>query len=569
MFGKIKIYFMYGVIGMAHVQYKTFAQLTLSDYEVFSSVPSHPFWSRVEQVVDFSFADKLCAPLYSPKGQRPYAPSLKLKIHFIQRYHNYSDREMEEAILYHLHLKRFLGVPVAFNGFDHSTLGLDRDRMGSDLFDACHHHILSQALSKGLWGKEEDRWLIDSFHTYANIAKVGAYRLIQQGILKIFQHIKRTYPKLYTCLLQDCALKSFLKRLSDRTPEKDRFVLFSRLTVEAYSLLHWLESERVKPLFWTWQNDKQQLRCLELQAILYQILQENTKPIKPEGAEQEPLQYQELSRKEKPQDRIRSAYDPEIRSGHKTKSLKFTGDKIQVLESREHGLILNTEPIPGNEWDGDRLVPMVEEVINRHGVVPKQVVGDTAYGTGENRHKIQEMQILLAAPIQRSSNPTGLLEGDWFVYDAKSDEVICPLGYSTSKKVRNNQGEGFQFKFEAETCKACPMFELCTTNEKGRTVFISDYYEIMEQGKSYNQTEAGKSALRSRYDVERTNHEAANHHGLRKPRTRGRESLRITSKLTAIVINLKIMVKKLAEPPKPFYRFKKCENRVKALVCLN
>ncbi|MDQ1000477.1 hypothetical protein QFZ28_000877 [Neobacillus niacini] len=328
----------------------------------------------------------------------------------------------------------------------------------------------------------------------------------------------------------------------------------------------------VQPLFWTWEKAKQQLRCLELQATLYQILQENTKPMvsnKPEGAEQEPLHYQELSKKEKPQDRIRSAYDPEIRSGYKSKSLKFTGDKIQVLESRIHGLILNTEPIPGNEWDGDRLAPMVEEVINRHGIVPKQVVGDTAYGTGENRKKIQEMQILLTAPIQKYTNPTGLLENDWFVYDAKLDEVTCPLGYSTSKKVRNNPNQGHQFKFDAKTCKACPLYKLCTTNENGRTVFISDYYEIMEQGKSYNQTGAGKSALSARYDVERTNHEAANHHGLRKPRTRGRESLRIISKLTAMVINLKIMVKKLTEPIQPFYRFKKYENRMKAPVCPN
>ncbi|MBU9723024.1 transposase, partial [Bacillus alkalicola] len=89
---------------MAHIQYKTFGQLSFADYEVFSSVPSHPFWSRVEQVIDFSFADELCASLYSSKGQRPYAPSLKLKIHFAQRYHNYSDREMEVAILYHLHI---------------------------------------------------------------------------------------------------------------------------------------------------------------------------------------------------------------------------------------------------------------------------------------------------------------------------------------------------------------------------------------------------------------------------------------------------------------------------------
>jgi hypothetical protein len=249
--------------------------------------------------------------------------------------------------------------------------------------------------------------------------------------------------------------------------------------------------------------------------------------------------------------------------------LKFTGDKIQILESRTHGLILNTETIPGNEWDGERLAPMVEEVINRHGIIPKQVVGDSSYGTGENRQRIQGMQILLTAPIQKSSNPAGLLENDWFVYDEKMDEVTCPQGYSTSKKVRNNPGQGYQFKFDAKTCKACPLFQQCTTNKKGRTVFISDYYEIMEQGRSYNQTEAGQSALRARYEVERTNHQAANHQGLRKPRTRGREPLRIMAKLTAMVINLKIMVKKLAEPIMPFYRFKKYENRIKAPVCPN
>ncbi|WP_113928641.1 transposase [Bacillus sp. P14.5] len=554
---------------MAHVQYKSFGQLTLSDYEVFSSVPSHPFWSRVEKVIDFSFADKLCAPLYSSKGQRPYAPSLKLKVHLVQRYHNYSDREMEEAILYHLHLKSFLGVPVAFNGFDHSTLGMDRGRMGSDLFDACLHHILSQALAKGLWGKEEDRWLIDSFHTFANIAKVGAYRLIQQGMLQLIQHIKRSHLKLYAQLLQDCPLTNFEKRLSDKAPEEDRLVIFSRLVVEAYSLLHWLESDRAKPLFWTWEKDRQQLKCLELQAVLYQILQENTKPANPEGTDEEPLLYQELSKKEKPQNRIRSAYDPEIRSGHKTKSMKFTGDKIQILESREYGLVLDAEPIPGNEWDGDRLVPMVENIINRHKAAPAQVIGDTAYGTGENRKKITDMKILLCAPVQRSSNPTGLLENKCFIYDAESDTVTCPQGNWTSKKVRNNKSQGHQFKFDGDLCKNCPMFEKCTTNEKGRTIFISDYHDIMEQGKSYNMTEAGKRALRDRYDVERTNHEAANHHGLRKPRTRGRESLRIASKLTAMLINLKIMVKELAHPIKPLYRYKKCENRVKAPVCPN
>lgn len=558
---------------MAHIQYKTFGQLSYEDYVVFSSLPSHPFWSRVDQVVDFSFADELCAPLYSTQGQRPYAPSLKLKIHLVQRYHDYSDREMEEAIMYHLHLKRFFGVPVAFTGFDHSTLGLDRDRLGSDLFDACHHHILAQALAEGLWGKDEDRWLIDSFHTYANIAKVGAYRLIQQGILQILQHIKRTNPELYAYLLKNCPLKNVLKRISDKTPEKDRLVLFSRLVVEAYSLLHWLESERVQPLYWKWENPKQQLRCLEFQAILCQILQQNAKPVdssQPSGeAKEEPLQYQELPKKEKPQDLIRSAYDPEVRSGYKSKTVQFTGDKIQVIESHENGMVLDMEPIPGNEGDGERLVAMVEMISNLHGVLPKEMVGDTAYGTGENRQKFQEKERRLTAPFQKNPNPTGLLDNDWFEYDSEASEVSCPQGYTTSKKNRNNPGQGYQYKFDAKTCLHCPLREQCTTSTQGRTIFISDYYEVVEEAKSYNLTEDGKTALQARYDVERTNNEAANHHGLRKPRTRGRDKLRITSKMTAIVINVKIMVKKLCQPIQPFYRYKKYQYMAKAPVCPN
>lgn len=42
----------------------------------------------MDKLLDFSFADEICAPLYSTRGPKPYAPSLKLKLHFVQRYYN-------------------------------------------------------------------------------------------------------------------------------------------------------------------------------------------------------------------------------------------------------------------------------------------------------------------------------------------------------------------------------------------------------------------------------------------------------------------------------------------------
>src|ERR1700730_9166871 len=112
---------------MVHVKYKQFDQLSFADIEVYSVLPEHPIWSRAEELLDFSFADQICAPLYASLGARPYAPSLKLKLHIVQRYYNLSDRQLEERVIGDLFIKRFLGLPVRFIGFDHSTIGLDRE----------------------------------------------------------------------------------------------------------------------------------------------------------------------------------------------------------------------------------------------------------------------------------------------------------------------------------------------------------------------------------------------------------------------------------------------------------
>jgi hypothetical protein len=80
----------------------------------------------------------------------------------------------------------------------------------------------------------------------------------------------------------------------------------------------------------------------------------------------------------------------------------------------------------------------------------------------------------------------------------------------------------------------------------------------MQQGKTYNKTKEGQEALNSRSEIERTNNELKHHHGLNRPRTRGREKFRITVKMTATVINVKLMVKCLGQTIKnPYVRYKR------------
>ncbi|WP_281937262.1 transposase [Paenibacillus tyrfis] len=522
------------------MRYKQLDQMSFADLEVYSVLPEHPVWSRAAELLDFSFADEICAPLYSTRGPKPYAPSLKLKLHIVQRYYNLSDREMEERVIGDLFIKRFLGLPVSFIGFDHSTIGLDQERMGSALFDACHHHILAQAKQKGLWGDNKDIWLVDSFHTNGHIARLSAYRLIKQAVLRVLSHLKRAHRVLYRQLGLELDLKLLIAKLpADPTPE-DVTATFSRLVVLAYGLLHWFEKETIRPIFWSWQDRDRQLASLERQAILFRILTENTMPGDPDDPNDA---FRKRPRKDRPANQLLSSVDPDARVSKK-RSITYRGDKIQVVMSAANDMVLVAEPIAGNETDGDRLQELLDVVQQKHGVKPAIVVTDSAYGRGYHRRDLKIKGITFAAPLQGvSDNFTGLYSNENFSYDVEAGTVTCPAGQVTQKKSYNRKLEGTQYHFPKTTCLACRLREQCTASVHGRKVFISDYYDEFQEAKAFNETEQAKQLFQLRNSIERKNNELKNHNGLGHARTRTREKRRVYVKVVSMVVNLKQFVK--------------------------
>lgn len=525
---------------MKQVHYKQLDQLSFADVEVYSVLPEHPVWSRVAELIDFSFADEICAPLYSTRGPRPYAPSLKLKLHIVQRYYDLSDREMEERVIGDLFIKRFLGLPVSFIGFDHSTIGLDRERMGSSLFDACHHHILAQAKQKGLWGDNKDVWLVDSFHTNGRLARLSAYRLIKQAILRVINHLKRTHHMLYRQLTLELDLQPLTAKLPVNPKSEDISASFSRLVVLAYGLLHWFEKETICPVFWSWKDRNRQLASLERQAILFRILNENTMPGNPNDPDDS---HRKRPRKDRPTNQLLSSVDPDARVSKK-RSTTYRGDKIQVVMSAANEIVLAAEPIAGNEPDGDRLQELLQAVQQEHDVKPAIVVADSAYGRGYHRRDLKNQEITFASPLQAvNDNHTGLYSNDKFTYDAEAGAMTCPAGQVTHKKYYNQKLEGTQYHFPKTTCEECPLREQCTTSVHGRKIFVSDYYDEFQEAKAFNETEEAKQLFFLRNDVERKINELKNHNGLGNARTRTREKRRVYVKVVSMVVNLKQFVK--------------------------
>ena len=535
------------------VRYKTFDPLPSADELIYAKLPAHPFWSYVENTIDFSFADTLCAVLYTGRGQHPYAPSLKLKIHLIQSYYDLSDRQVEEKIISDLFIKRFLHVPVNFFGFDHSTIGRDRSRMGEVMFHACHLYILAQMYSHGLWGDKNEQWIMDSFPTNIHMVRRGAYRLIQHAMVRLVQHLRSQAPPSVRTAAQSLPLDAMEVRLRSAMSSADLMLAFSKLVAQAYGLLQWFDHDTIQPLLAEWTS---YARSQELQAILRRILEENSRPTDPDKGTKADrtadLPFEKTPRGERPKDRIESAVDPEARTAMK-RSKVILGYKTQNLCTTD-GVILEVRAVPANEHDQDATADMTSTIQQVFRQTPVALLGDTAYGHGRHRVRLAKQGIHVVAPVQPSSNPTGLFPATLFTYDADRDGFICPNGERSVRKNHTAQLEGSQYRFDKNTCLACPLYTQCTTSKSGRSVFRSDYVHLYEAAQAYNESLAGQADLLQRYVVERKNNELKNNCGLGLAKTRSRTSLQLKAFCAAMVVNLKHTVRNLLHPKPGFLR---------------
>jgi transposase len=110
-------------------------------------------------------------------------------------------------------------------------------------------------------------------------------------------------------------------------------------------------------------------------------------------------------KKDKTPDRLVSLVDKDARHGAKSDEKKFTGYKVNSIMS-EDGFIKNINATPGNSYDGDLLIPLIDEIIE-NGFTASEVVGDTAYGEVDNRNELMLKGITVIAPFKKETNKMG------------------------------------------------------------------------------------------------------------------------------------------------------------------
>lgn len=121
-------------------------------------VPENHLLRKIDRSIDFSFINKLCAPLYSENTGRPAVePEVLFRMLFVgYLYGIRSERRLEEELNYNFAYKWFCGLGLTEKAPDATTISANRARRFRDnqIAEKIFQEILRQAMEKKLVGGE-------------------------------------------------------------------------------------------------------------------------------------------------------------------------------------------------------------------------------------------------------------------------------------------------------------------------------------------------------------------------------------------------------------------------------
>jgi IS5 family transposase len=191
-------------------------------------------------------------------------------------------------------------------------------------------------------------------------------------------------------------------------------------------------------------------------------------------------------------DRVISTVDPDSRHIHKTVHAYRNGYKAHVVVEPTTGLICGQRLTAGNAADGVTGVELMQAE-----PAARQVLADSAYGSGETRAALKKRRHRLAIKPWPMSN-TGRFSRDDFIVDHTTRTATCPAGVTvriTAKGTAN---------FRAR-CRGCPLQSRCTTRASGRSLLLNTHdAELVEARRAWRDGDFADDYRQWRPMVERS-----------------------------------------------------------------
>jgi transposase len=498
-------------------------------------VPADSFYGRMAAVSDVLFSDDDLKEMYCPDNGRPsLPPSLMSGVLLLQFYDDVSDDEAVERTLYDLRWKVALNLPLDYPGFDPSSLSIFRKRLVDNGRERYAFDRLIEVGREAGFIPDQVTLLIDTTNAKGAGAVQDTYTLVRKGIRKLLKaagyHLpgKRQGLSAQAQALVAAYLDQDRKADIDWSDPEQRAEHLKQLVHDADAALD-LVAE---------QGDDPDVRAIGwlLTKILGDdlVTDDQGEPHLGEGTAP---------------DRIISLTEPEMRHGRKSKASRFDGFKIEVATEQTSELILDIADVSASGSDGQHLMPTVERVDTHAGVEVERVIGDGAFGSGDNRAACANHPshpVDLVAPMARPADPE--VDKSAFQICLEALTATCPHGQTVTGRTgpKENGQPTWLFTFPRTACEACSLFARCVHSQAaGRTVRARANERYLQATRERQKTDEFKSLYRLRSAIERKLAELAGH-GTRHTRYLGAARRQLQRLWTAAAVNLKRLFK-LAE----------------------
>jgi transposase len=182
----------------------------------------------------------------------------------------------------------------------------------------------------------------------------------------------------------------------------------------------------------------------------------------------------------------------------------------------------------------------------------QNVVADRQYGTGLIYKHLTAMGIDAYIPElgNKATDDKAYRRKD-FVYDRKKDVMVCPAGQILNKtRITPRKSDNcFVYRGSWSTCgMKCPQHDRCMKKDAShpKEIHVSIYQDYIDNQINKKNSPEWKAMLCKRKTLlEGSFGDAKNNHGLRRAKYRGRDKVQEQSFMTAVVQNIKKLVKDL------------------------
>jgi transposase len=458
-------------------------------------VPQDNFYRHLEAKLDLGFVRDWARECYADRGRPSIDPVVFFKLQLVLFFEDArSERKLIETASLNLAHRWYLGYALDEPLPDHSSLTRIRQRLGIGLFERFFERVVDLCQEAGLvWGKE----------LFFDATKVRANADLDSLVPRFYHEAKAHVADLFADDTPEAAAAGEPAATVDDVPggivrlPREPAAEGSRVVADPPWKL--LEERRLDP----------------------------QRP--PSGS------YRRIA------DFRVSPTDPDATPMQTKNGTALGYHDHYVVDGGKHRVILAALVTPADVMENVPMPDLLWRVCFRRKLRPRQVTGDTTYGTIENIVAVEDGGIRAYVPLPDwGSRRPAIFGPDDFAYDADADAYRCPEGHLLRRDTAKYEKQVVVYRGERATCNACPVKAACTASDQGRIVHRSFYADYLEKVRAYHATEPYAKAMRKRKVwVEPLFAEAKDWHGLRRFRLRGLTDVNIEGLLIAAGQNLK------------------------------